>query len=91
MELGSCSYVFTYSSQFMIENLFEMGRNAYSTFAVGSVKDEVLKNSTPRSTVTLDKSSLRALSSGTQWMLRVKVGMENDELNAWIRGVISDP
>ena len=89
MELGSCSNVFTYSAQFTIENLFEMGRNAYSTFAVGSVKDEVLKNSTPRSTVTLDKSSFRALSSGTQWMLRVKV--ENDELNAWIRGVISDP
>ena len=89
MELGSCSKVFTYSAQFTIENLFEMGRNAYSTFAVGSVKDEVLKNSTPRSTVTLDKSSLRALSSGTQWMLRVK--LENDELNAWIRGVISDP
>lgn len=89
MELGSCSNVFTYSVQFMIENLFEMGRNAYSTFAVGSVKDEVLKNSTPRSTVTLDKSSFRALSSGTQWMLRVKA--ENDELNAWIRGVISDP
>ena len=89
MELGSCSYVFTYSAQFTIENLFEIGRNAYSTFAVGSVKDEVVKNSTPRSTVTPDKSSLRALSSGTQWMLRVSKG--NDEFNAWIRGVISDP
>lgn len=91
MELGSCSNVFTYSSQFTIENLFEMGRNAYSTFAVGSVKDEVLKNSTPRSTVTPDKSSLRALLSGMQWMLRVKLSSENVELNAWIRGVISDP